>query len=182
MLTHGAGSDRNHQSLVAIEKKMAPLPVERMNFPYVEQGRKFPPDRAPRLIESIAEASNKMAEKYGLNAGNLLLGGRSMGGRMCSMAVAEGLPAIGLILISYPLHPPKEPEKLRTGHFGKIEVPCLFISGEKDPFGSKSEFQKHVKKIRGPVTTKWFEGADLGLKGLEESISDQIKSWVASFN
>ena len=85
-----------------------------MNFPYVEQGRKFPPDRAPRLIESIAEASNKMAEKYGLNAGNLLLGGRSMGGRMCSMAVAEGLPAIGLILISYPLHPPKEPEKLRT--------------------------------------------------------------------
>ncbi len=49
MLTHGAGSDRNHQSLVAIEKKMAPLPVERMNFPYVEQGRKFPPDRAPRL-------------------------------------------------------------------------------------------------------------------------------------
>ena len=53
MLTHGAGSDRNHQSLVAIEKKMAPLPVERMNFAYVEQGRKFPPDRAPRLIESI---------------------------------------------------------------------------------------------------------------------------------
>ncbi len=181
LLTHGAGSDRTHESLLDIEKKMAPLPVERMNFPYVEQGRKFPPDRAPKLINSIIETSKQMTEKYGLNPEHLLLGGRSMGGRMCSMAVAEGLPSIGLILISYPLHPPKEPEKLRTEHFDKIEVPCLFISGEKDPFGSRAEFEKHLKKIQGPVTTKWFGGAGHGLAGLEESISDEIKSWVASF-
>ena len=98
LLTHGAGSDRTHESLLDIEKKMAPLPVERMNFPYVEQGRKFPPDRAPKLINSIIETSKQMTEKYGLNPEHLLLGGRSMGGRMCSMAVAEGLPSIGLIL------------------------------------------------------------------------------------
>ena len=70
-----------------------------------------------------------------------------MGGRMCSMAVAEGLPAIGLILISYPLHPPKKPENLRTEHFDQLDIPCLFISGDKDPFGSKTEFKKHLKKI-----------------------------------
>jgi len=179
LLTHGAGSDRTHSSLLSIEKEMAPLPVERINFPYRKAGRHFP-DRAPKLIDSIVEASESMSKKYGLKPADLLLGGRSMGGRMCSMAVAEGLPASGLILISYPLHPPKKPENLRIEHFNKVDIPCLFISGDKDPFGSKTEFKKHLKKIRGPVTTKWFEGARHDLANLDEAVSDEINAWVAS--
>ena len=179
LLTHGAGSDRTHSSLVSIEKKMAPLPVKRINFPYRKAGRHFP-DRAPKLIDSIVEASESMSKKYGLKPADLLLGGRSMGGRMCSMAVAEGLPASGLILISYPLHPPKKPENLRIEHFNKVDIPCLFISGDKDPFGSKTEFKKHLKKIRGPVTTKWFEGARHDLANLDEAVSEEINAWVAS--
>lgn len=159
---------------------MAPLPVERINFPYKKEGRHFP-DRAPTLINSIVEASKSMSKKYELKSANLLLGGRSMGGRMCSMAVAEGLPAIGLILISYPLHPPKKPENLRIEHFDKVDIPCLFISGDKDPFGSRPEFEKHLKKIRGPVTTKWFKEARHDLANLDEAISDEIKAWVSSF-
>ena len=103
-----------------------------------------------------------------------------MGGRMCSIAVAEGLPASGLIMISYPLHPPKKPENLRIEHFDKLDIPCLFISGDKDPFGSKAEFKKHLQRISGPVTTKWFEGARHDLANLDEAVSDEIKAWVAS--
>tara|TARA_B100001250_G_scaffold97401_1_gene81662 strand:+ start:1858 stop:2421 length:564 start_codon:yes stop_codon:yes gene_type:complete len=179
LLTHGAGSDRNHSILVSIEKKMTPLPVKRINFPYRKAGRPFP-DRPPKLINSIVKASESMSKKYDLEPSKLLLGGRSMGGRMCSMAVAEGLPAIGLILISYPLHPPKKPENLRTEHFDQLDIPCLFISGDKDPFGSKTEFKKHLKKIRGPVTIKWFEGARHDLANLDEAVSEEIKAWSAS--
>jgi len=179
LLTHGAGSDRTHPSLVSIEKKMTPLPVRRINFPYRKAGRPFP-DRTPKLINSIVKASESMSKKYGLEPSKLLLGGRSMGGRMCSMAVAEGLPAIGLILISYPLHPPKKPENLRIEHFDKIDIPCLFISGDNDPFGSKTEFKKYLKKIRGSVTIKWFEGARHDLANLDEAVSDEIKAWTTS--
>ena len=66
----------------------------------------------------------------------IVLGGRSMGGRICSMAVADGLPAAGLVLISYPLHPPGRPERLRIEHLPALEVPCLFMSGTRDTFGT----------------------------------------------
>ena len=81
-----------------------------------------------------------------------------MGGRMCSMAVAEGLPAAGLALFSYPLHPPGKPDKLRVEHFGAIDVPTLFVSGDRDPFGTPEEFANHLGAIPGSVTVHWLEG------------------------
>ena len=98
---------------------------------------------------------------------------------MCSMAVAEGLPVAGLVLICYPLHPPGEPEKLRVDHFAAIEVPCLFVSGDRDPFGSPEEFAEHLPAIGGPVTTVWLEDKRHDLKGADEAIAEAVVSWLS---
>ena len=108
-----------------------------------------------------------------------MLGGRSYGGRMCSMAVAEGLPAAGLVLLSYPLHPPGKPDKLRIEHFGAIEVPVLFISGAKDPFGSVAEFDEHVGAIAGAVTQVWLTGGH-DPRNQDAVIAETVADWIAS--
>src|SRR5205807_5719770 len=124
LLTPGASAGREQPALVAVEQALAPVPVERMDFPYRKAGRKSP-DKAPVLIEAVREGAAALAKRTRLTPDRLALGGRSMGGRMCSMAVADGLAALGLALISYPLHPPGKPEKSRTEHLPRLDVPCL---------------------------------------------------------
>src|SRR5215204_7687187 len=91
LLFPGAGSSRTHSSLVALEKAV-PLPVVRADFPYRKEGRRAP-DRAPKLIACVRDETAALAERAGVDPSAVVLGGRSMGGRMCSMAVADGLPA-----------------------------------------------------------------------------------------
>lgn len=177
VLTHGAGGDCDQHTLVAIAEKLAPLPVERINFPYRDQGRR-PPDRAPKLLAFLRQEIPAIAARLGTDLGRLVLGGRSMGGRMCSMAVAEGMPAAGLVLLSYPLHPPKKPENLRIGHFDAIEVPCLFISGNRDPFGTPEKFATHLPAIKGPVTTVWLEGEGHDPKKADDEIVTAVAGWL----
>ncbi len=156
LLTHGAGGGAGQHTLVALEESLD-LPVRRVEFGYRREGRRFP-DRAPKLIAEVRLAAEAFAADLGTTAARLVLGGRSMGGRMCSMAVAEGLPASGLVLLSYPLHPPGKPDKLRVEHFGDIDVPTLFVNGDRDPFGTPEEFAAHVDAIAGEVTVHWLEG------------------------
>jgi len=177
LLTPGAGSDREHPSLVRLEEALAPLPVARVDFPYRKEGRKAP-DRAPKLIACVQEEAAALAERAGVDPATLVLGGRSMGGRMCSMAVAEGLPATGLVLISYPLHPPGRPERLRVEHLPALDLPCLFVSGTKDPFGSPDEFAEHLATIPGPVTVHWVEGKRHDLKGADDEIAGVVTDWI----
>ena len=177
LLTPGAGSDRNQPSLVAIEQAVAPLPVARVDFPYRREGRKAP-DRAPKLIATVVEEAAALVARARIRANRLVLGGRSMGGRMCSMAVAEGLPAAGLVLISYPLHPPGRPEKLRVEHLPAITVPCLFVSGTKDTFGTPAELEAATATIPGPVTHVWLEGKGHDLKRADDAVADAVASWV----
>src|SRR5436190_4874051 len=141
LVTPGAAAGREQPALVAVEKTLAPVPVERMDFPYRKAGRKSP-DKAPVLTEAVREGAAEFAKRTRLAPDRVALGGRSMGGRMCSMAVAEGLPALGLALISYPLHPPGKPEKSRTEHLPNLKVPCLFVSGTKDAFGTVDELEQ----------------------------------------
>ena len=176
-LTPGAGSDRNQTGLLALEERLAPLPVERMDFPYRKAGKHFP-DRAPVLVEAVRDGVADMAAARGVDPSRLVLGGRSMGGRMCSMAVAEGLPAAGLVLICYPLHPPKKPENLRVEHFGAIDVPCLFVSGDRDEFGSPAEFDAQLEAIPGPVTVVRLAGKRHDLKGADEAVCDAVGDWL----
>jgi hypothetical protein len=179
LLTPGAGSDRNQSTLVAVEAAVAPLPVARIDFPYRRAGRKAP-DRAPTLIACVVEEAAALVESAGIAPEQLVLGGRSMGGRMCSMAVAEGLPAAGLVLVSYPLHPPGKTEQLRTEHFPAITVPCLFVSGDRDPFGSPNELTTATKAIPGPVTHVWIPGGRHDLKGADAAVTSSITEWLAA--
>lgn len=155
LLTHGAGGGADQHTLVALEEGLD-LPVRRVEFPYRREGRRFP-DRAPKLIETVRSEAEAFASDLGSTTDRLVLGGRSMGGRMCSMAVAEGLPAAGLVLLSYPLHPPGKPEKLRVEHFSGMDVPTLLVNGDRDPFGTPEEFAAHIGAISGEVTVHWLQ-------------------------
>ena len=157
LLTHGAGGDRDHRLFVAMEAEFD-LPVKRMNFPYRAAGRRGPPDRAPKLIEALLDEVERFTTELGVAADRVVLGGRSMGGRICSMAVAEGLGAAGLVLLSYPLHPVGRPERLRVDHFGDIVVPTLFVNGDRDPFGTPEEVGLEIPAISGPVDVHWLAG------------------------
>src|SRR3954447_7296054 len=159
LLAPGAGSDRNHPALRAIEDAVAPMPVARIDFPY-RRAAKRAPDRPPVLLQCIREEAVALVASAHVRPDRVALGGRSMGGRICSMAVADGLPAAGLVLISYPLHPPGKPEQLRTDHFPAIAVPCLFVSGTRDAFATEAELRTAVRTIPGPVELHFLEGGD----------------------
>jgi uncharacterized protein len=176
LLAPGAGADRNQAALVAIDEAAtaAGVDVVRMDFPYRKAGRRAP-DRAPVLIAAVVEEAAPLAAR----TERLVLGGRSMGGRMGSMAVAAGLPAAGLALVSYPLHPPGKPEKARTAHFPDLHVPCLFVSGTRDAFGRPDELEAAVTTIPGPVTVRWIDGGDHGLRGKDATVAAIVAEWLA---
>jgi predicted alpha/beta-hydrolase family hydrolase len=177
LLFPGAGSSASNPSLVAIERALAPMPIERADFPYRREGRRAP-DRAPKLVACVVEEAGRLADRVGIDPARVALGGRSMGGRMCSLAVAEGLPAAALVLIAYPLHPPGKPENLRVAHFPGLHLPCLFVSGTRDPFGTPAEMEAHAAAIPGPVTHVWLEGGRHDLKGKDEEIAEVVRDWL----
>jgi predicted alpha/beta-hydrolase family hydrolase len=175
----GAGSSSTHPTLLALDEGLAPLPVHRLDFPYRKEGRRAP-DRAPKLVATVVEEATAIASGHRINPRRVVLGGRSMGGRMCSMAVAEGLPAAGLVLLSYPLHPPGKPETLRVDHFGALDLPCLFLAGTRDPFGSPDEVVEHVAAIPGPVTLRWIDGGRHDVEGHDDEIVAIVAEWLSS--
>jgi predicted alpha/beta-hydrolase family hydrolase len=183
LLFPGAGSGRESPALVAVDKAVSAgdsfsVPVVRADFPYRREGRRAP-DRPPKLIACVRDEAAALADSAGIDPAAVALGGRSMGGRMCSMAVAEGLPAAALVLIAYPLHPPGRPDKLRVDHFPAIDVPCLFVSGTRDPFGAPDELESHTAAITGPVTHVWVDGGRHELKGADAHVAATIRDWLA---
>lgn len=182
LLTPGASANRTQPSLVALDDAVTAafgkdVVVERMNFPYTDAGRRAP-DRPPVLLEAVRTGAAALAKKAKAKPADLFLGGRSMGGRICSMAVADGLPAKGLVLVSYPLHPPGKPDKLRTEHFPALHVPCLFVSGTKDTFGTPDELEAATTAIPGDVTHVWIEGGDHGLRRKDAAVVDAVVEWL----
>ena len=175
LLAPGAGADRDQSSLVAIDDAVTGAGgiVVRMDFPYRKAGRRAP-DRAPVLVRAVVEEAERLRQVVD----RLVLGGRSMGGRMCSMAVAGGLPADGLVLVSYPLHPPGKPERLRTEHFPQITVPCLFVSGTRDAFGTPGELEGAVKAIPGATEFAWVEGKDHAMRGTDHTVAATVVAWM----
>lgn len=187
LLFPGAGTDCNHPSLVNLQESLVPLPVHRADFAYRAAGRRAP-DRAPVLLETVRREATQLATSLRTTTGKLVLGGRSMGGRMCSMAVAGGaaigdpLPAAGLVLICYPLHPPGKPDNLRIEHLPRLSVPCLFISGTRDAFGTPEELQHWTATIAGPVTHVWIEGKGHDLKGADAAIAAAVGDWLPAIS
>lgn len=175
LLAPGAGADRDQATLVALDAAAtaAGATVVRMDFPYRRAGRKAP-DRAPVLGGAVREE----AERLLATVDRLVMGGRSMGGRMCSMAATEGVRVAGLVLVSYPLHPPGRPDRMRTDHFGDLDVPCLFVSGTRDAFGTPAEMEAATAAIPGPVTHHWIEGKDHALRGVDDRICETVLGWM----
>lgn len=173
LLYPGAGSGREHSSLVEINDVVGKAAhTARIDFQYRREGRRAP-DRAPKLMASIRADLAKVSRRRG----PIVMGGRSMGGRMTTMVAADvddvGPVArlAGLVLICYPLHPPGKPEKLRVEHFVDINVPCLFISGTKDPFGTPDEMTKWTSTIPAAVEHLWIKGKRHDLKGADADIA-----------
>jgi uncharacterized protein len=178
VLTPGASAGRDHSGLVAIDGAVtaAGLTVERVEFPGVAAGKRRP-DPAEVCIATVRAATSALAERLGVPTGRVAIGGRSMGGRMCSMAAAEGLDVAALVLVSYPLHPPGRPERLRTAHFPDLQLPCLFVSGRRDAFATPAELERETKAIPGAVTLVFVDG-DHSLRKSESAVADIVAPWL----
>lgn len=178
VLFPGAGSDASHSSLLAIERWVDPHPCRRVDFPYRKAGRKAP-DRAPVLLQAVRDELASIDEP-------LVIGGRSMGGRICSMvaAGADGAPRPeqlkGLVLISYPLHPPGKPDRLRVEHLPDIDVPTLFVSGDRDAFGTPDELRRWTATMpkRAKVRHLFVEGRGHGLEGADHTIAGAVRDFL----
>ena len=183
VLFHGAGSDRTHSSLIAIEKAIKPVLVKRVNFPYRRAGKPFP-DRTPVLLDCVRKEVLSAARKWKVDVSRIAIGGRSMGGRMCSMVAAgeecDALDIGALVLISYPLHPPGKPEKLRADHLSRITAPTLFIHGTKDPFGTPEELRKYGRKVKGTKKFVFLDGARHELKNKDAEIAESVCEWLGN--
>ena len=166
-LTHGAGGNRDTPGLVALAESLADRNIRtlRFNLPAAEAGRRRP-DRADRAIACIAAVADWAARKFG---GPLFLGGRSFGGRMASLLLAdEGAQTrrlvSGLVLLAYPLKPPGKAEvpPERMEHLSRIGVPTLFVSGGRDPFAPPALLNPVVAAARAEVC--WIAGGDHGFR------------------
>jgi uncharacterized protein len=181
LLAPGAGGSADHPVFTALEQRLEPagLAVERHDFAHRRAGRRSVP-KAEAVVGEIVEATEALAARCGVGAEHIVVGGRSYGGRVASMAVAGGMAAAGLVLLSYPLHPPGRPDQSRTAHFGAIAVPVLYVAGDRDPFGRPTEAAPHLQALGGPVTTVWIEGGthDPRHKGREGAVVDAVAGWL----
>ena len=176
--TPAAAARRTNAALEAIDDALTALGVDdlRVEFPGQAAGRPRP-DPPAVCFDTIRGAAEALARELGVPQTRIGVGGRSFGGRMCSMAVAEGLTAAGLVLVSYPLHPPGRPDRLRTAHFGSLRVPCLFVSGRRDAFATPAELARETAAIPGTVTVSFLDG-DHSLRRKEREVADLVAGWV----
>ncbi|HEX3332728.1 MAG TPA: alpha/beta family hydrolase [Acidimicrobiales bacterium] len=179
VLTPGASAGRDHSGLVLIDEAVSPLGIEvaRVEFPGQAAGKRRT-DPPAVCIEIVRAAAGSLAERLNVPLSKIAVGGRSFGGRMCSMAVADGLPAAALVLVSYPLHPPGKPDNLRTDHFGALNLPCLFVSGRRDAFASPEELERETAAIPGEVTLAFVDG-DHGLRKGAPEAAGIVASWLS---
>ena len=174
VLTHGAGSDRDSLLLVALADAFAQAGklVLRCDLPYRQsRPRGGPsPSGAARDREGLRRAVEALRQ---IAPGEMLLGGSSYGGRQASMLAAEESALVdGLLLLSYPLHPPGKPERLRIEHFPDLAQPVLFAHGSKDAFGTLEEMRREIVNIAGKTQLLAFERRPHGLvtkRGGEEA-------------
>lgn len=153
ILAHGAGGNRDQAMLRLLGDELAGRGVRtvRIDLPFRRNRPKGPPAPSGQAADRAAFAETARLLDV---QGPILWGGHSYGGRMASMAVAEGPERPdGLLLLSYPLHPPGRPEKARTAHLPGIAVPTVLVHGRRDPFASPEELAEAAALIAGPTTT-----------------------------
>jgi uncharacterized protein len=167
VLTHGAGANCQSKLLIALSGAFADAgyAVLRCDLPFRQSRPHGPPfpALAARDREGLRRAVEVLRSK---TSGRIFLGGHSYGGRQSSMLVAEQPELVaGLLLLSYPLHPPRKPAQLRTEHFSQLRTPALFVHGSRDPFGLHDEMKTALALIPARKTLLEIEGAGHELLG-----------------
>ena len=193
ILGHGAGGNQLSPFMQLFAKGLASrgLDVLTFNFVYMEQGRGMPDQKTK--LESCYRAVIEGAGKHRKLKGNrLVIGGKSMGGRIASQVAADTTNDLsgtigGLVFLGYPLHPPGHPEKMRDAHLSSIRAPMLFIQGSRDAFGTEDEIRAVIKRLKLPAKLYAIQGGDhsgkvpksLGPQDqVYESAMDEIRSWI----
>jgi predicted alpha/beta-hydrolase family hydrolase len=192
ILGHGAGAGQLHPFMRLFANGLAARGFDTMtfNFVYMEQGRGVPDPKAK--LEACYSAVIEAAQKHKkLKENRLVIGGKSMGGRIASQVAASGESAeniAALVFLGYPLHPPGRPDKLRDTHLPQITAPMLFVQGSRDVFGATDEIREVIKRLHLPATLYPIEGGDHSLKvpkkgnppqaQVYETAMDEIASWL----
>lgn len=197
VLGHGAGADQASGFMRMFAKGLAArgLDVMTFNFVYMEQGRSVP-DQKPKLeacFRAVIEAALKHKK---LKDNRLVVGGKSMGGRIASQVIAAEDKApfdsevAGLVFLGYPLHPPGQTTKLRVEHLEHVGKPMLFVQGTRDALGTPEEIQPHIKDLQPIAKIYAIEGGDHSFKApkkfgmpqekIYEAAMDEIAGWVRS--
>ena len=180
VLGHGAGAPMDSPFMVAFAEGLATRGhrVARFEFPYMvkrrETGTKRPPDRAPVLLETWRDAIGALG-----GPGDLIIGGKSMGGRIASMITGEletaGTPVRGLACLGYPFHAPGRPENVRTEHLAALQTPSLFLQGTRDTLGSRQDVAGYT--LSPAITLHWLEDGDHGFKPRVKSGLTEDGNW-----
>ncbi len=192
ILGHGAGAGQLHPFMQLFASGLAERGFDTItfNFVYMEKGRGAPDPKAK--LESCYRAVIDAAQKHKKLKGNrLVIGGKSMGGRIASQVAATPETAehiTALIFLGYPLHPPGRPDKLRDAHLPQIKAPMLFVQGSRDTFGTTEEISDLIKRLHLPATLYPIDGGDHSLKvpkkgnppqaQVYETTMDEIARWL----
>jgi uncharacterized protein len=175
VLAHGAGAHMDSEFMEAFALGLADsgIRVARFEFPYMvkrrDDGKRRPPDRAPVLVDTWLRVAAE------LGPDNLVIGGKSMGGRIASM-VADEAGVAGLVCLGYPFHPPGKPEKLRTEHLEGLKTPALIVQGERDPFGRHEEVGAY--KLSKSIAVEYLADGDHDLKPRKASGRTRGENWT----
>ena len=198
LLGHGAGANQTSGFMKLFANGLAQRGFDAMtfNFIYTEQGRGVPDQKAK--LELCFRAVIEAAAKHkNLKGNRLVIGGKSMGGRIASQVAADACENAeplakqidGLVFLGYPLHPPGNPAKLRVEHLPQIKVPMLFVQGTRDSLGTADEIRPFIKTLKLPAKLYSIEGGDHSFKApkkfgrtqeeVYESAMDSIAEWVS---
>lgn len=166
MLAHGAGQGSDSDFMVDMARQLAAagLRVAQFDFPYMQrmhqEGKRRPPDRMPILCDAYTAAIDTVL-RTGISRERLLIGGKSMGGRVASL-IAEAQHVAGLVCLGYPFHPPGKPDKLRTEHLLNLHTPTLICQGERDTFGAMAEVLAYP--LSNTIQLAWLNDGDHSFK------------------
>jgi predicted alpha/beta-hydrolase family hydrolase len=193
ILAHGAGANQTSSFMVRFATALAARGIDTVtfNFIYSEDGRRIP-DRNDKLelcYRKIIAAFHDVRFQRNLGRQKLVIGGKSMGGRIASQVAATTADDIaGLVLLCYPLHPPGRPDKLRTKHLPDIRAPMLFVQGSRDSFGTSDELGLIIKQLKTTADLCVVEGGDHSFKvpkraamsqeQVHEFVLDEIERWL----
>lgn len=189
ILGHGAGAGQTSGFMVKFANELAArgIDIVTFNFFYMERGRGGP-DPKDKLEACYRAVIETVRGHKKLRRNKLAIGGKSMGGRIASQVAAAGVgELLGLVFLGYPLHPPGNPEKLRSSHLPEIKAPMLFVQGSRDTFGTPEELRPIIKKLKTPVKLFEIAGGDHSFKAPKSSgtpeeihklILDEVDRWL----